>query len=187
MSKPRIIAGKYKGGELLVPISSRPVTDRIKQSVFGLLGLDVSEMSEHSNVLDLYAGSGSFGLEALSRGVGNATFVEQDDEAVQLLSENIRHLKVPATNIEIIHSQVETYLASNTSEFDLVFADPPFATATSFPIQLIPDKLSKQGLLVLRLPKQAQSPKYPQLKLLYTKKYGESTLYFLGKAEQSQK
>ena len=124
----RIIAGRLKGRSLHVPRSAtfRPTTDRVKESVFNILAgyVDWGDVS----VCDLYAGSGGLGLEALSRGAGQVTFVERSKASLVTLERNIETLGVSA-QASIIRMPVEKFLRQRTIKFSLVFADPPYADA----------------------------------------------------------
>lgn len=117
----RIIAGEAKGRRLVAPdtASTRPVTDRVREAVFSMLG----EWVVDASVLDLYAGSGSFGLEALSRGAARAVFVESGRPALEALRRNVRELGLGGI---VVGSTVAEFLASSGSVFDLVFIDPPW-------------------------------------------------------------
>ncbi|MGW4095404.1 16S rRNA (guanine(966)-N(2))-methyltransferase RsmD [Mycobacterium sp. NPDC004974] len=120
----RIIAGTLGGRRIAVPRSgTRPTSDRVREAVFNALTarLDFTGLS----VLDLYAGSGALGLEALSRGATSATFVEADARAAAVIAENIASLGVRAATVR--RGSVEVVLAGGaTRPVDLVFADPPY-------------------------------------------------------------
>jgi 16S rRNA (guanine966-N2)-methyltransferase len=122
----RIISGKAKGRRLTAPDTpaTRPVTDRAREAVFSMIGAWV----EDAIVLDLYAGSGSFGLEALSRGAATATFVESGHKALEALRRNIEGVALGGT---LVTSKVEDFLERSTGRFDLVFIDPPWDMASS--------------------------------------------------------
>ncbi|MET0567122.1 MAG: 16S rRNA (guanine(966)-N(2))-methyltransferase RsmD [Acidimicrobiia bacterium] len=122
----RIISGKAKGRRLLAPDTpaTRPVTDRAREAVFSMIGGWV----EDATVLDLYAGSGSFGLEALSRGAAAATFVENGNRALEALRQNISGVSLGGT---LVSANVNDFLEHSTGEFDLVFIDPPWDLASS--------------------------------------------------------
>lgn len=120
----RIIAGSAKGVNIDIPRGSRPVTDRIKTTIFDLLREDIANRT----VLDLYAGSGSFGLEALSRGASKATFVDATRHAERTLLDNVRATGF-LTETDVIRSKVEEYLPlaiSGGEEYEVIFMDPPF-------------------------------------------------------------
>lgn len=117
----RIIAGKARGRRLKSPDTkgTRPVTDRVREAVFSSIGSWV----EDSVVADLYAGSGSFGLEALSRGAASAVFVEKGRKALQALRANVGLVGLGGT---VIESTVQDYLLRANHRFHLVFMDPPW-------------------------------------------------------------
>lgn len=119
----RIIGGDWRGRKLGFPDADglRPTGDRIRETVFNWLATEING----ANVLDLFAGSGALGLEALSRGAAQATFIETNQLAYQALIHNIGLLK--ANNAQV-HQQTATdfLLAAETPSFDLVFLDPPF-------------------------------------------------------------
>ena len=121
----RVIGGEYRGLRLRAPrgTGTRPPTGRVRESVFSALGEQVRE----ADILDLYAGSGSFGIEALSRGGRSAVFVERSRSALAALRSNLELVgaeKVAA----VISSSVERYLSEVAQDprFDIVFADPPW-------------------------------------------------------------
>ncbi len=128
----RIIAGSAKGRRLEAPRTSdtRPITDRAKESIFSSLG----DRVVGARVLDLYAGSGAFGLEALSRGADSATFVERGREAVGVLRRNIAAIKLGG---EVAVDDVVRFLERNTKGYDLVFVDPPYALSLASVEQII--------------------------------------------------
>jgi len=117
----RIIAGQWRGRRLKVPHQQglRPTTDRVRETVFNWLMHDVRD----ANCLDMFAGTGSLGLEALSRGAAHCTFIEQSPKAVSLLKANIVTLSAPAN---VIRGDALTAVAQCQESFHLVFLDPPF-------------------------------------------------------------
>ena len=122
----RIISGVAKGRRLVAPDTptTRPVTDRVREAVFSIIGAWV----EGARVLDLYAGSGSFGLEALSRGAAAVTFVEQNYRALEALRANIESTSLGGT---VVTSSVQDFLERSAASFDLVFIDPPWDMASA--------------------------------------------------------
>jgi 16S rRNA (guanine966-N2)-methyltransferase len=122
----RVVAGTFKGHPLRAPRSStRPTLDRVREALFSMLGpLDVLD------VLDLYAGSGALGIEALSRGAGSCTFVDSDAAAVRAVRENIE--RVGAEHATVVRSDAHAFLrdgARRGRRWDLVFCDPPYRLA----------------------------------------------------------
>lgn len=122
----RIIGGEARGRKLKAPDTkgTRPVTDRVREAVFSSIGNWVID----SVVGDLYAGSGSFGLEALSRGASSAVFVENARSALAALRHNVKSIGLGGT---IIESTVQDYLGRANHRFHLVFMDPPWDQPTT--------------------------------------------------------
>lgn len=131
----RIIAGEFRGRKLLPPEGeqTRPVTDRVKQSVFDMLMPYV----EGAVVYDCFAGTGSFGLEALSRGAAHATFFESHRGTARRLKTNIDSLRV-SDRSTIVSADIFAYLRSTTppAKVDLIFLDPPYRYLNEQPAQL---------------------------------------------------
>jgi len=122
----RIITGLYKGRTILTvkDFSVRPATDRVRQTIFNMLANRIS--MDGTRVLDLFAGSGSLGLEALSRGAAHVTFVEQGEDAADYIERNARTYGCEERT-EILAMDAMSYLVSPRDRFDIVFADPPYA------------------------------------------------------------
>lgn len=123
----RIIAGTAKGRTLKVPRNTevRPTADRVKETVFNVLG----QWLDGERVLDLYAGVGGLGLEALSRGAGHATFVERDRTTMAALVENLQGMGFSARSTTLLKpvDRAVKQLGGAGATFELVFADPPYA------------------------------------------------------------
>ena len=120
----RVVAGDFKGRRLHGPRGSRtrPTADRVREALFSMLG-DVSG----ARVLDLYAGSGALGIEALSRGATSAVFVERDPQAVGAIERNLAAVGVEAV---VVRQDALRWLARAEGPFDLVFCDPPYDSAS---------------------------------------------------------
>lgn len=120
----RVVAGEFKGRRLAAPrgTRTRPTADRVREALFSMLG-DVGG----ARVLDLYAGSGALGIEALSRGAAAAVFVERDPRALAAIERNLAPLGADA---EIVRQDVRRWLAGAVGPFDLVFCDPPYDSAS---------------------------------------------------------
>ncbi len=122
----RVITGLYKGRAIRTvrDLSVRPATDRVRQTIFNMLENRIP--LEGSSVLDLFAGSGSLGIEALSRGAADVTFVETGRDAVAYLGDNLRMLGCEAA-AQVYRMDVVEFLGRHQGAHDLVFADPPYA------------------------------------------------------------
>jgi 16S rRNA (guanine966-N2)-methyltransferase len=118
------VAGRYGGRRLSAPrgTRTRPTADRVREALFSMLG-DV----DGARVLDLYAGSGALGIEALSRGAGSAVFVERDPRAAAAIERNLAAVGVEAT---VARQDALRFLGRAEGQFDLVFCDPPYDSAS---------------------------------------------------------
>ena len=117
----RILAGKYKSKKIQTINNSntRPMMSKVREAIFNSLQF----LIEDKEVLDLYAGSGSLGIEAISRGAKFVTFVEKSKECIDVLSKNLKELDI---NFIITNTAVETFIKSSINSYDIVFYDPPF-------------------------------------------------------------
>ena len=126
----RVISGKLKGKTISFIKSSfsRPLKDSVKESIFNIINHShlLKINLKNSNILDLYSGIGSFGLECASRDAKKITFVEENKNVVKVLEENLYKLKID--NAIVITDKIVNFLNSNSSEkFEIIFLDPPFA------------------------------------------------------------
>jgi 16S rRNA (guanine966-N2)-methyltransferase len=142
----RIVAGEFRGRRLQAPrgSSTRPTADRVREALFSMLG-DVGGL----RVLDLFAGSGALGIEALSRGAASAVFVERDHAAVAAIRRNLEAVGVTETAVR--RRDVLGFLGSCSGSFDLVFVDPPYDSAPRLAGPLsaaLPAVLSEDALIV---------------------------------------
>jgi len=144
----RIIAGSRKGHRIDAPkgFATRPTSDRVRENVFNLVQVWVPD----AVVLDLFAGSGAMGIEALSRGAERAVFVESNGDACRAIDRNLEKLRL--TGAQVVCNDVARFLAADTRAFDLIFCDPPYDEYASLEPQLaryLPRLLADGGLLVL--------------------------------------
>jgi 16S rRNA (guanine966-N2)-methyltransferase len=145
----RVISGTYGGRRLRGPdtADTRPVTDRVKESVFSSLGSSVVG----ARVADLFAGAGSFGIEALSRGAESAVFVEKGRKALAVLQANLDELGIEASVEQV---DVLRWVGEASSVFDLVFCDPPWPMGepalTALLEELVPRLRSGAMVIVTR-------------------------------------
>jgi 16S rRNA (guanine966-N2)-methyltransferase len=176
----RIIAGSHKGHTIHAPRGrdTRPTSDRVRENVFNIVG-----PLDGAAVLDLYAGSGAMGLEALSRGAARAVFVERDADAVRAIERNLDKLRLAGT---ILRQEAVTALAAEAGshrKYDLVLVDPPYDMYPDVQPQLaryLPSLLAPDGLLVVETDARVE-PDLP-LRLRTTRKYGQAriTIYEAG-------
>ena len=181
----RIISGKLKGKSInfLKNSTTRPLKDSVKENIFNILKhsnlIDVE--IENSNILDLYSGVGSFGLESISRGAKNVTFVEQDKIASNILEENVFHLGL-SSNTNIINNKVVSFLENNKKgKFNIFFLDPPFSDK-KFIQDLNLIKKSKiykaKHIVVIHRERKSKDDFHNFLKMIITKHYGRSKIIF---------
>jgi 16S rRNA (guanine(966)-N(2))-methyltransferase RsmD len=146
---PRVIAGRYGGRRLQAPPgdATRPTADRVREALFSILG----DRTEDARVLDLYAGTGALGLEALSRGAREVTFVERAQPALACLRSNLEALGADA---EVVRADALRWLRSASAaarQYDLVFLDPPYRRAGALGAELsdvLPSVLAPGALVV---------------------------------------
>jgi 16S rRNA (guanine966-N2)-methyltransferase len=172
----RIVAGRYKGRRLRMPrgAPTRPTADRVREALFSMLG-DVSG----ARVLDLYAGSGALGIEALSRGADSAVFVERDPRAAAAIRENIDAV---GANGEVRRQDVLAFLASDHRPFDLVFCDPPYDSGPRIAGQLaqrLPALLAEGARTVTESDK--RKPLELPFPLLTERTYGDTRIAIHGR------
>jgi 16S rRNA (guanine(966)-N(2))-methyltransferase RsmD len=181
MSGLRVIAGTAKGRKLkMVPdASTRPITDRVKESLFDILGSDV----ERASVLDLFAGTGSVGIEALSRGAARAVFVESHRLAVSILQANVQTAGV-ANRAHIVRSDVFIYLRNQPrSGFDYVHIAPPqyqnLWTKTLEALDARPDWVNPEGVAVVQIhPREFADLALRSFAAVDQRRYGSTLLVF---------
>ncbi|MGD9898802.1 MAG: 16S rRNA (guanine(966)-N(2))-methyltransferase RsmD [Calditrichaceae bacterium] len=184
----RIISGIYKGRRLRSSddLSIRPTMDRVKEDIFNIL----QDFPVGKSVIDLFAGSGNLGLEALSRGAEKIYFVEKAPSSIKILTSNLEHLKISPNQNEIIRNDAINFAKSTNLSVDLCLMDPPFVYP---PIQELVDTLfsrnviSQTGILVLEHettnPILMESLNYNILK---QKRVGRSLLSFLEKRKNNE-
>lgn len=172
----RVIAGQYGGRRLVAPkgAATRPTADRVREALFSVLG-DVTGLT----VLDLFAGSGALGIEAISRGARSATFVERARPAVAALSTNLDALGIEAE----VHAGEALAFVRNASRagrtYDLVFVDPPYREAERLARELdLAPVIAPKGRLVTESDHRA--PLTIELPLIFERRYGDTLIRIHG-------
>jgi 16S rRNA (guanine(966)-N(2))-methyltransferase RsmD len=175
----RIIAGRFKGRQLESPAGAwlRPTSDRMKETVFNVLQADI----ETAVVLDLFAGTGNLGLEALSRGARRVVLVEQDRRALGVLHRNVARLGVAAEVVVVAADAIRYSAAPEHGPFDIVIADPPYDSACEPDLLAAFDvrALRAGGWFVLQHSRLAAlgAPPAPWLHV-HTKRFGDTCIEF---------
>jgi len=186
----RVIAGSAGGIQLTVPKRGvRPTMDRVKAAIFSSL----SEKVIGARVLDLFAGSGGLGIEALSRGAASAVFVDIDRQAVDAIQQNLIKAKLEGKTRQQDVFQILQHSGS-LGKFDLIFADPPYEQMVSgekYTDKLTSDPsllqlLDEDGVFVLEKRPEEKVPEMPLWNLIRQKKYGATEVLFLSTAPISE-
>lgn len=184
----RITTGMYKGRVLhtVKDLSVRPATDRVRQTIFNVLThrMDL----DGCRVLDLYAGSGSLGIEALSRGAAHATFIESNRQAVALLEENLRTLGCEDRSV-VLSMDALLALDQMQKPFGLIFADPPYASThtPSIPEMVFSRHLlGTSGFLVVEHPTSLQFTPTGLYAIGPVKRFGRTVVTFFSRTDSHE-
>ena len=158
MAQIRVIAGQFGGRKIDAPDFSnsrtKPMGERIRNAMFNKVGAEI----EGARVLDVFAGTGSVGLEALSRGASSVTFVERDKIAQKILAKNIALLGCEGQT-EVVRTSVNNWLETASPEnYDIIFADPPYHDPQLSTVSKLFGILKPNGLMVLSNPGRGEGP-----------------------------
>ena len=182
----RIISGKFKGKKILEPkdLNTRPLKDLTKESIFNIIqhSNKFKINFENSEILDLFSGTGSFGIECISRGAKFVTFVENYKEILPILKKNLANLKLHS-NYSIIEKNIfdNLNLKEFEKQFDIIFLDPPYKEKNlkDVLLYLIDEKILKlDGIIILHRHKKQVDTLPNQIKILEEKRYGISKILF---------
>jgi len=180
----RVISGSAKGRKLeSVPGDAvRPITDRAKEALFSILGAEVQD----ARILDLFGGTGSVGIEALSRGAEQVTFIERYKPALKAIGHNLQHTRL-AERAHVVRGDAFKYLRKqNIGPFDIIFVAPPqYKGMWLEALQIIdarPELLTPQGQVIVQInPIEYEEPELKNLTLFDTRTYGSVQLDFYAK------
>lgn len=185
----RVIAGTAKGRQLYAPkgIETRPITAKIKEALFNIW----QDRIHGADFLDLFAGSGSIGIEALSRGADHVVFVDKSRKAVEIIKKNLEICGF-RSGYNIYQDDVFRrigWLEKNEVMFDIIYLDPPFTEEQIFHsvIQRLSNAklLKRNGIFAIRTRREMEVPdRIEQLKKYKQKVYGISSVHFYGRAEE---
>ena len=175
----RIVAGRYGGRRLVAPPGSatRPTSDRVREALFQRLG-----PLDGLVVLDLFAGSGALGIEALSRGAAHATLVDSAPAAIRAIHANVAALALPAEQVEVRRQDARAFLRGARAarhEYDLVLLDPPYRLADELGRELSPPLLavvSRGGRVVSESDRRAPLDLGPDLPPIDERRYGDTVI-----------
>ena len=182
----RIISGKFKGKKILEPkdLNTRPLKDLTKESIFNIIqhSNKFKINFENSEILDLFSGTSSFGIECISRGAKFVTFVENYKEILPILKKNLANLKL-VSNYSIIEKNIfdNFNLKEFEKQFDIIFLDPPYKEKNlkDVLLYLIDEKILKlSGIIIIHRHKKQIDTLPNQIKILDEKRYGISKILF---------
>lgn len=183
----RIISGKYKGKKIegYDIEGTRPTQDRIKESLFGIIQNDVRD----AKVLDLFAGSGNLGIEALSNGAESAYFVDINNKCIECLNKNLNGINEPTKVINLDYKKALEYFKENKISFDIIFLDPPYNLEC---LDYILDKITQyklldsDGIVICEYEFNNFKNNYSNLELEKEKKYGYKNIKIYRKEETNE-
>ncbi len=180
----RVISGIAKGKSLIAPegMHTRPITDRIKESLFDSWQFSIPGC----DFLDLFSGSGSMGIEALSREANKVVMVDNDNQAIRVIKTNITNCHLNKLNYKVLKDDVFNVIkdmGNRNETFDIIYADPPFTVDSIFhPLMEALGNgllLKEDGIIAIRtLSEKKMNDSYDKLEKFKEKKYGLSTMHF---------
>lgn len=171
----RLIAGKF-GGRIIEGSGTNrthPMGERIRGSLFNI----INDELDGAVVLDAFAGSGSLGLEALSRGAKYATFIERDRVAQNVITSNIKTLGVE-TDSKLVKAPVASWVSTTDQQFDIIFADPPYHDLQLSTVGKLTKLLKPNGLMVLSYTGKGEVPTDLGVVVVDSREYGDAVLAF---------
>ncbi|MCD8561725.1 16S rRNA (guanine(966)-N(2))-methyltransferase RsmD [Candidatus Saccharibacteria bacterium] len=176
----RIIAGRFGGRTIEGSGTERthPMGERIRNALFNTISAEL----EGAVVLDAFAGSGALGLEALSRGASQATFVERDRVAQQIITNNIKLLGV-GESAKLARAPVAGWAETTKEHFDIIFADPPYHDMQLSTVKKLTKLLKPNGLMVLSYPGRGEVPTELGVVVVDNRSYGDAALAFYRKED----
>ena len=181
----RIIRGHYKGKKLNSPTSDhiRPTSDRMRESIFNILEHGDGPALPESKILDLFAGSGALGIEALSRGAAFVTFVDNDRTSLDLVKQNLKIINSPQNiSLKCINS---LHFQDSTNQYDIIFIDPPYKKGLIIPALInihVHDLLADNGIIIVESAAEEKIEFPDYFNITKTRKMGKSIVNILTKS-----
>lgn len=177
----RVITGTARGRKLNAPegLDVRPTTDKVKEAVFSAIQFEI----QGTYVLDLFAGSGQMGIEAISRGASRAVFVDNSSKAIRCINDNIRSAGFERQS-EVISRNSYDYIKLTRNIFDIIILDPPYRhNHIDNILPFVAEKLKTGGLIICEYESEADEPSLPEsLTLRKTYRYGKINVSILCKS-----
>ena len=181
----RVITGSARGRRLqtLEGNDVRPTTDKVKEALFSIVQFEL----EGRRVLDLFAGSGQLGIEALSRGADSCVFIDASKKAIEIVRQNLAATGL-ARRASVIHGDALRYLQTSRDRFDVAFLDPPYGTGTlQRALVLLPPLMRRSGVIVCEAPKGEALPQTAgDFQIWRTYQYSKVTLTVYRGAPQEE-
>lgn len=179
----RVITGSARGKKLEAPIglNTRPTTDRVKESVFNI----IQSRLPANNILDLFAGSGAMGIEALSRGSKHAVFVDCDKSAISVINHNLEGTRL-SDKANVINSSANDYLNICKEKFDIIFLDPPYNRdfLNNIVFKIVSDSiLDDDGIIVVESELGGEEITLDSVECIKSAKYGKTVISILRKRD----
>ncbi len=180
LMKIRIIAGSFGSRTIQAPDghTTHPMSERIRNAIFNSIKDELAD----AVILDAFAGSGALGIEAISRGAAHATFVEKDRIAGRIIDENIKTLKIN-DQTKVIHGSVKGWVNRTNVRYDIIFADPPYATPQFSTVIKLFRLLKPNGLMVLSYPGRGEAPTETGVVVVDNRSYGTAALAYYRKKD----
>jgi 16S rRNA (guanine966-N2)-methyltransferase len=182
----RIVSGFLKGKKInfIKSPTTRPLRDFVKENIFNIINHSnlIKVKLENANVLDLYSGVGSFGIECISRGAKKSTFVENDNDAQTILKENLNNLQI-VDQSKIFNEKIVSFFNrfNNKDKFDIIFLDPPFSENFFInELKVIKDSTiyKKNHLVIIHREEGSVDELDKIVNILLVKNYGRSKIFF---------
>jgi 16S rRNA (guanine966-N2)-methyltransferase len=176
----RLISGIF-GGRIIDGSASdktHPMSERVRNAMFNKIGEEIHD----KRVLDAFAGSGSLGLESLSRGAESVVFVDNDRIAQKIISKNIALLGVEG-QAQLIKANVSSWMNTTTEKFDIIFADPPYHDPQLSTVTKLFGLLKPNGLMVLSYPGKGERPSETGVVVVDNRSYGNAALAYYRKKD----
>ncbi|TQM61051.1 16S rRNA (guanine966-N2)-methyltransferase [Klugiella xanthotipulae] len=177
---------------MVPPSGTRPTSDRVREAIFS--SLDAWGVLPGAHIIDLYAGSGALGLEAISRGAMGATLVEKGGKAAQTARRNTHQViaayrGTPSPRVEVIPRSVAAFLESTSVTAEVIFIDPPYdlnEDALAHDLERVAGLLTQNGVVLVERSSRSPEPQWPEgLELFRRKDYGETTLWWADHGEST--
>jgi 16S rRNA (guanine966-N2)-methyltransferase len=184
----RIIGGEYKSRSIVMPkgVQMRPTQDKVREALFNILG-DITG----KKILELFAGSGAFGIEAISRGAGSVTFIDNNFRCAQTIKSNLESLGVPGSRYNVIRADALKFpakLARSCEKYDIIFLDPPYHRdmAKKCLINIGSyDIVARVGLVVVEhFKKDALGAELERLVFVDERRYGDTVITILRRTDE---